>query len=62
MAKHIGPDEVLLGLGTLLVSVGCAMVWRPAAFLVPGALMIWIAMPTRRRFVESVAAEERQKG
>ena len=39
----------LLGLG--LVVVGLWMVWRPAAFLVSGGILLWISLPSRRPFL-----------
>lgn len=49
--QPFGADEILLAAGTLLVAIGFWFVWRPGAFLVPGALCIWLALPPRRRFV-----------
>ena len=48
----IGADEVLLALGLSSVAYGCWQVWEPAAWIVPGGVLIWIAMPVRRAFIE----------
>lgn len=47
-----GPREVLLVLGLALVATGLAMVYVPAALIVPGAVLTWLAVtplrPSRR--------------
>jgi hypothetical protein len=47
-------DDVVLGIGLLLVAVGLWQCWRPGAYLVPGAVVVWIALPTRGRFIAAV--------
>lgn len=51
IASVIGPDEVLLATALVLLSMGCWLVWQPAAFLVPGVVLLWIALPSRVSFV-----------
>jgi hypothetical protein len=51
IATLIGPDEILLALALVLIAAGCWKVWRPAAFLVPGFVLLWIAMPSREAFI-----------
>lgn len=47
IASEIGRDELLLVAGLLLVGAGFWDTWRPAAFLVPGVVLIWLALPGR---------------
>ncbi len=47
----IGPDEIMLATALLLVSAGFWTVWRPASYLVPGLVLLWIALPQRASFV-----------
>ena len=37
--------ELVLVVGLLLLSTGLAQIYRPAAFIVPGAILIWLAIP-----------------
>jgi hypothetical protein len=47
----IGVDEVGLIAALLLIAVGFWDLWRPGAFLVPGAVLLWIWLPVRKPFV-----------
>ncbi len=47
----VGPDEIMLVTALLLVSAGFWTVWRPASYLVPGMVLLWIALPSRASFV-----------
>jgi hypothetical protein len=47
----VGANEIYIGAGLVLVSIGCWLVWRPAAFLVPGAVLLWMALPARLPFI-----------
>lgn len=49
--QAIGPDEIILAAGAVLMAIGLFFVWWPAALIVPGALCVWLALPPRRRFV-----------
>lgn len=51
IARAIGPDELQLGAALGLIAFGCWYVWKPAAALVPGAVLLWIALPTRKTFI-----------
>lgn len=51
LTDWIGPDECALILGLLLVAIGAWLAWRPAGFLVPGAVILWIALPERASFI-----------
>ncbi len=47
----IGIDELALALALGLIGLGCWMVWKPGAFLVPGLVLLWLALPSRAPFV-----------
>jgi len=49
--REIDADVVLLILAVALIAAGCWSWWRPGAFVVPGLVLLWIALPTRTRFV-----------
>jgi hypothetical protein len=62
--RGIGRDELLLTSGLTALAVGCYQVWPPAAWLVPGAIVTWMALPSRTPFlmrppVEPPARRER---
>lgn len=48
----VGPDELVLLAGLALVADGLWQVWRPGAFLAPGVVLVWIALPERKPFIE----------
>lgn len=52
MASVVGLDEVVLLAGISLIAVGFWEFWRPGAFLVPGALLVWVALPSRKGFID----------
>lgn len=56
IAEQFGRDELLLACGLLLVVSGLWQTWRPGAFLVPGCVLLWIAMPSRAAFLERAPA------
>lgn len=45
-------DEVILGLGLALVTCGLWSQYGRLALVVPGLVLAWIALPTRRAFVD----------
>ena len=49
----VGPDELALGFALTLVSAGAWMVYAPAALLLPGLILVWLALPSRAPFVRS---------
>ena len=51
VASVIGFDEALILLGLLLVWYGLSYVSRAAAFAVPGAVILWLAIPPRKPFI-----------
>lgn len=44
-------DELLVIAGLLLVVRGLWLAWRPGAFLFPGLVILWIALPPRDPFI-----------
>jgi hypothetical protein len=48
----VGVHELAFLVGLGLVAVGFWMAWRPGAFLVPGAVLLWIALPARESFID----------
>lgn len=50
-AVPIDRADVLVVLGLGLVAVGCWEWFRPGAFLVPGAVIVWYALPSRPPFI-----------
>lgn len=51
MRTHIGADEIVLGVGVALLSAGLWLAWAPGALLVPGAVLVWLALPSREPLV-----------
>lgn len=51
-------DELVILVGAGLVTYGLWPVVGQAALVVPGAVMLWIGVPTRRRFVEREQAPQ----
>ena len=51
IAAAFGPEEILLIIALLMVAGGCWFVWWPAALIVPGAVLLWLALPSRQPFV-----------
>lgn len=45
--------ELLVALALVLLARGLLDVWRPGAYIVPGTVLLWIVLPTRRAFVVS---------
>ena len=56
VASVVGRDELTLLAGLGLVAAGFAEFWRPGAFLFPGLVLVWVALPTRHGFVHRSAA------
>jgi hypothetical protein len=54
-------DEIQVLVGLALIAAGCWMAWRPGAFLIPGAVLVWMAMPSRSAFIERPAPTPKQR-
>lgn len=52
LTSVIGIEEVTVYTALGLIAWGCWQVWQPASFLVPGAVMLWLYLPSRRPFIE----------
>lgn len=63
VAAEIGRDELFLVAGLGLVGYGLWLTpWQPAAFIVPGVALVWMALPPRHPFlIGSVKHEERRQ-
>lgn len=61
----VGIEEVAIYAALALIAVGSWQVWRPGAFLVPGAVMLWMYLPQRTTFIkrshEALPAAPRRK-
>ena len=56
LAAMFGPngferDEILIVLALALIARGLWLVWQPGSYLVPGIVILWIALPTRSTLV-----------
>ncbi len=47
-----GIEEAAVYTAIVLLAEGCWQIWKPGAFLVPGAVMLWMYLPPRKAFVE----------
>jgi hypothetical protein len=63
IAGVIGPDEILLGTGLTLVTVALWPVLGRVSLIVPGLVILWIAVPERAPFVTRppVSDKDRRK-
>ena len=48
--KRFDLSDVALWLGVALIAGALWDVWRPGTLITPGAVLVWIALPARRRF------------
>ena len=51
LAREVGGRECVLVLSLCLIAKGLWDWWRPGAYLVPGVVLLWIALPIRPPFV-----------
>ncbi len=51
----VGMDELVLCAGIALASAGVWQVWKPGAYLLPGLVLIWMALPPRKAFIVRVS-------
>ena len=64
LTSAIGVEEALIYTALGLLAAGCWQVWQPGAFLVPGAVMLWLYLPQRAPFIKKepqVVAVRRRK-
>jgi hypothetical protein len=47
----VGIDELLLLTALGLIARGLWLAWRPGAYLVPGAILLWVVLPSRTAFL-----------
>jgi len=52
LAREVDAQSVVLGLALGLIAFSLWNVWRPGVYLVPGIILLWIVLPTRRPFIE----------
>lgn len=63
ISNEVGRDELFLGVGLGLLGYGLWLTpWSPAAFIVPGAALVWMALPPRKPFVVTPAKGEDRRG
>lgn len=55
-------DEALLYAAIGLLSYGGWLVWPPAGWLVPGAILLWLALPKREGFIHREPAPPSVQG
>lgn len=53
IAAEVGRDELFILAALLLIATGFWDLWRPGSYLAPGGVLLWLALPTRARFVAS---------
>lgn len=51
LRRELDADVILLLVALSLIVVGCWSWWRPGAFLIPGGVLLWIVLPSRRPFI-----------
>jgi len=54
--------DVTLVIGLVLLGRGCWLLHPAAGCIVPGAILVWWALPQRPAFVEPSPANKRPKG
>jgi hypothetical protein len=52
LGRHLDRGDVLVLTGIMLVAIAAWGVYRPMAFGLPGAVLIWYGLPTRPRFID----------
>jgi hypothetical protein len=61
LSSEVGREEVALALGMCLIAYGFWDVWRPASFVIPGVVMVWVTLPSRTPFVERSDQPDRRR-
>lgn len=57
----LGRDEIVILVALGLLAKGFWLAWPPGAYLIPGAILLWLAIPTRARFVTPADEPTRRK-
>lgn len=52
----VGVEEVAIYTALVLIAWGCWFVWKPAAGIVPGIVMLWLYIPPRKPFIDKPPA------
>lgn len=55
VAREIELRDVFLLTGLVLLGYGAGQVYRPAGFILPGLVLLWVARPIRDVPVQAVA-------
>ncbi len=63
LAAEFDADTVGVLIALLLIGIGFWHLWRPGAFIVPGLVVLWFALPSRPPFItrEIDPADARRK-
>ena len=56
VGRTIGAEELVLAAGLTLVTIGLWPVVGQAALVVPGVVLVWVALPQRTAFVQRTPA------
>jgi hypothetical protein len=56
-ASAVGMDELLLAVALVLLTAGAWPVLEWVALVIPGAVLLWVALPSRAPFVARGSAE-----
>lgn len=61
LASYVGADEAMLAIALMLIAAGFWSWWRPGAYLVPGVVLLWIALPSRVPFISGWRSDTRSR-
>lgn len=59
LAAALDKDDAMALIGLVLVAIGLWFVFRPLAFIVPGAVLLWMFLPSRPPWIEAVSKGRR---
>lgn len=51
LRSAIGVEEALIYTALGLLACGCWQIWKPGAFIIPGAVMLFMYLPQRQPFI-----------
>lgn len=65
LAAMFGPngferEELLLTFALALIARGLWLAWQPGAYLVPGVVILWMVLPSRKAFVARPVEPEKK--